>query len=72
MIYIPQRIELADGKKCVALEDYDKLATENMLEVNAICKQRDEAINILSKLSHVNIVKIFDAKEIPRVNIIKI
>jgi len=34
MIYIPQRIELADGTKCVSLEDCDKLAVENMLEVN--------------------------------------
>jgi hypothetical protein len=52
MIYIPQRIELADGTKCVSLEDYDKLATENMLEVNKICNQRDDAIDVLSNLSH--------------------
>ena len=52
MIYIPQRIELADGTKCVSLEDYDTLATENMLEVNKICSQRDDAIDVLSNLSH--------------------
>jgi hypothetical protein len=49
MIYIPQRIELADGKKCVSLEDYDTLAVENMLEVHKICKQRDEAIKELKE-----------------------
>jgi len=53
MIYIPQRIELADGKKCVALEDYDKLATENMLEVNKICNQRDAAIDALMKIEEI-------------------
>jgi len=52
MKYIPQRIELADGTKCVALEDYDKLATENMLEVNKLCNQRDAAMDVLSNLSH--------------------
>jgi hypothetical protein len=52
MIYIPQRIELADGTKCVSLEDYDKLATENMLEVNELCNQRDAAMDVLSKVSH--------------------
>jgi hypothetical protein len=49
MIYIPQRIELADGTKCVSLEDYDKLATENMLEVNKICKERDAVIKELKE-----------------------
>jgi hypothetical protein len=33
-------------------EKYDKLATENILEVNKICNQRDEAMDMLSKLSH--------------------
>jgi hypothetical protein len=33
-------------------EKYDKLATENMLEVNKICNQRDDAIDVLSNLSH--------------------
>jgi len=33
-------------------EKYDTLAVENMLEVNTICKQRDEAMDMLSKLSH--------------------
>ena len=51
MKYIPQRIELADGTKCVALEDYDKLATENMLEVNKLCNQRDAAMDVLSDIS---------------------
>ena len=51
MIYIPQRIELADGTKCVSLEDYDKLATENMLEVNEICNQRDAAMDVLEEIS---------------------
>ena len=53
MIYIPQRIELADGTKCVSLEDYDKLATENMLEVNKICNQRDAAIDALMKIEDI-------------------
>ena len=30
-------------------EKYDKLATENMLEVNKICNQRDEAIKELKE-----------------------
>ena len=51
MNHIPQRIELADGTKCVALEDYDKLATENMLEVNKICNQRDAAMDVLEEIS---------------------
>jgi hypothetical protein len=51
MKYIPQRIELADGTKCVALEDYDKLATENMLEVNELCNQRDAAMDVLEEIS---------------------
>ena len=33
-------------------EKYDTLAVENMLEVNKICNQRDEAIDVLSNLSH--------------------
>lgn len=33
-------------------EKYDTLAVENMLEVHMICKQRDEAMDMLSKLSH--------------------
>ena len=33
-------------------EKYDTLAVENMLEVNKICNQRDEAMDILSNLSH--------------------
>jgi hypothetical protein len=33
-------------------EKYDKLATENMLEVNKICNQRDAAMDVLSKVSH--------------------
>jgi hypothetical protein len=53
MKYIPQIIELADGTKCVALEDYDKLATENMLEVNEICNQRDAAIDALMKIEDI-------------------
>jgi hypothetical protein len=57
MSFTPQIIELADGLKCVLLEDYkkleqerdearekyDTLAVENMLEVNKLCKERDEA-----------------------------
>ena len=46
---MPQIIELADGTKCVSLEDYDKLATENMLEVNKICNQLDAAIKELKE-----------------------
>jgi hypothetical protein len=117
MKYLPQIIELADGTKCVRLEDflnksdeakeairalaehgeseiqritkerdearresleqarllgisgewgckliaerdelqkkYDKLATENMLEVNKLCNQRDEAINALMKIEDI-------------------
>jgi len=30
-------------------EKYDKLATENMLEVNKLCNQRDEAIKELKE-----------------------
>jgi hypothetical protein len=33
-------------------EKYDKLATENMLDVNKICNQRDAAMDVLSNLSH--------------------
>ena len=33
-------------------EKYDTLAVENMLEVNEICNQRDEAMDVLSNLSH--------------------
>jgi hypothetical protein len=33
-------------------EKYDTLAVENMLEVNMICKQRDAAMDVLSKVSH--------------------
>jgi hypothetical protein len=33
-------------------EKYDTLAVENMLEVNKMCNQRDEAMDILSNLSH--------------------
>jgi hypothetical protein len=33
-------------------EKYDTLAVENMLEVNKICNQRDEAVGVLSYLSH--------------------
>ena len=33
-------------------EKYDTLATENMLEVNKICNQRDAAMDVLSKVSH--------------------
>jgi len=47
MNHIPQIIELADGTKCVALEDYDTLAVENMLDVNKLCNQRDAAIKEL-------------------------
>ena len=53
MKYVPQIIELADGTKCVSLEDYDKLATENMLEVNKICNQRDGAIDALMKIEEI-------------------
>ena len=35
-----------------AKRKYDTLAVENMLEVNKICNQRDEAMDILSNLSH--------------------
>ena len=35
-----------------AIKKYDTLAVENMLEVNKICKQRDEAMDVLSNLSH--------------------
>ena len=31
---------------------YDILAVENMLTVNKICNQRDEAMDVLSNLSH--------------------
>jgi len=45
------------GCKLIAERDelqkkYDKLATENMLEVNKICNQRDAAMDVLSKVSH--------------------
>jgi len=53
MKYIPQIIELADGTKCVALEDYDKLATENMMEVNKLCNQLDAAIDALMKIEDI-------------------
>ena len=33
-------------------EKYDTLAVENMLKVNEICNQRDEAMDVLSNLSH--------------------
>jgi hypothetical protein len=33
-----------------AREKYDTLAVENMLEVNKICKERDEAIEILRQI----------------------
>lgn len=33
-------------------EKYDNLAVENMLEVNKVCNQRDEAMDVLSNLSH--------------------
>ena len=33
-------------------EKYDTLAVENMLEVNKVCNQRDEAMDVLSNLSH--------------------
>jgi hypothetical protein len=33
-------------------EKYDTLAVENMLEVNKLCKQRDAAMDVLSKVSH--------------------
>jgi len=35
-----------------AKRKYDTLAVENMLEVNKICNQRDEVMDILSNLSH--------------------
>jgi len=34
-------------------EKYDKLATENMLEVNKICNQRDAAIDALMKIEEI-------------------
>jgi hypothetical protein len=34
-------------------EKYDKLATENMLEVNKICNQRDAAIEALMKIEDI-------------------
>jgi ankyrin repeat protein len=49
MNHAPQIIELADGTKCVALEDYDTLAVENMLDVNKLCNQRDAAIKELKE-----------------------
>lgn len=36
----------------VVQEKYDTLAVENMIEVHMLCKQRDEAMDMLSKLSH--------------------
>jgi hypothetical protein len=36
-------------------EKYDKLATENMLEVNKICNQRDAAIDALMKIEDIYI-----------------
>jgi hypothetical protein len=64
MSFTPQIIELADGLKCVLLEDYkkleqerdearekyDTLAVENMLEVNKLCKERDETMDQLIHL----------------------
>jgi hypothetical protein len=32
-------------------EKYDKLATENMLEVNELCNQRDAAMDVLEEIS---------------------
>jgi len=55
MNHMPQIIELADGTKCIALEDYDKLATENMLEVNKIYNQRDAAIDAIMKIEEIYI-----------------
>ena len=60
----PQIIELADGTKCVYLEDfrrerdearekYDTLATEHMLAVNKLCNERDEARAIAQQLIHI-------------------
>jgi hypothetical protein len=54
MIYIPQRIELADGTKCVSLEDFRRecdeareairaLAEHGESEIQRITKERDEA-----------------------------
>lgn len=51
MNYIPQRIHLEDGTKCVSLEDCDKLATEHMLAVNKLCNERDEFRDVLSDIS---------------------
>ena len=67
MSFTPQIIELADGLKCVLLEDYkkleqerdearekyDDLATEHMLAVNKICNERDEAREIAQQLIHI-------------------
>jgi hypothetical protein len=53
MNHTPQIIELADGTKCVALEDYDTLAVENMLEVNKLYNQREAAIDALMKIEDI-------------------
>ena len=35
-----------------AKKKYDTLATENMLDINKICNQRNAAMDVLSKVSH--------------------
>ena len=45
----------------------ETILDENNKEFEEFKKQVERELNILSKLSHVNIVKIFDAKEIPGV-----
>ena len=64
MSFTPQIIELADGLKCVLLEEYkklerernearqqyDNLATEHMLAVNKLCKELDDAKEALMKI----------------------
>jgi len=43
--------ESAERERDELQEKYDTLAVENMLEVNTICKQRDEAMDVLEEIS---------------------
>ena len=62
MKYTPQIIELADGTKCVALEDFRRecdeareairaLAEHGESEIQRITKERDEAHSILEQVT---------------------
>jgi len=45
--------ESAERERDELREKYDKLATENMLEVNKICNQRDAAIDAIMKIEEI-------------------